>query len=111
MKIFIANVPHKMEEPELKQLLTQFGQVASIKLMTDKETGKRTGWGFIEMPVMDQAKAAITALDGKEIYGRKIALKEAEQREREKSNNFQRPRREFRSSGSGANEEIDGNRW
>ena len=97
MKIFIANVPHKMEEPELKQLLTQFGQVASIKLMTDKETGKRTGWGFIEMPVRDQAKAAIAALDGKEVYGRKMALKEAEQKEQENQIIF---------SGRGANSAI-----
>jgi RNA recognition motif-containing protein len=111
MRIFIANVPHKMDEPELKQLLTQFGQVASIKLMTNKETGKRTGWGFIEMPVRDQTNAAIAALDGKEVYGRKIALSEAVQKEQDKSNNFQRPRGEFRDFGGGENEEIDGNRW
>lgn len=45
MKIFIANVPHKLEEAELKKMLTQFGQVASVKLLTDKETGKRKGLG------------------------------------------------------------------
>jgi RNA recognition motif-containing protein len=49
MKIFIANVPHKLAEAELKTMLTQFGQVASVKLVTDKDTGKRKGWGFIEM--------------------------------------------------------------
>ncbi|HZY35275.1 MAG TPA: RNA-binding protein [Mucilaginibacter sp.] len=111
MKIFIANVPHKMEESELKQTLTQFGQVASIKLVTDKETGKRTGWGFIEMPVNDQVKAAITALNGKEVYGRKIALSEAVQKEQERSNNFQRPRREFRTNDRQNNQEVDGNKW
>lgn len=111
MKIFIANVPHKMEEAELKQLLTQFGQVAAIKLVTDKETGKRTGWGFIEMPVMDQAKAAISALNDKEIYGRKIALKEAEEKDQERPVNFHGRKREYRGSGGNNNEEIDGNRW
>jgi len=64
MKLFIANVPHKLEEAELKTMLTQFGQVASVKLVTDKDTGKRKGWGFIEMPVNDQAKAAIAAVFG-----------------------------------------------
>ena len=112
MRIFIANLPHKLEESELKKMLTQFGQVASVKLVTDAETGKRKGFGFVEMPVSDQAKAAITALNEKEIYGRKLSLKEAvEKNEEKKTGNFQRPKREFRSSGGNANEEIYGNRW
>jgi len=109
MRIFIANVPHKLEETELKTMLTQFGQVASVKLVTDKETGKRKGFGFIEMPVKEQAKAAITALNEKEVYGRKIALSEAVEKEQERPGGFQRLKRDFRNSGS--NEEIDGNKW
>jgi len=62
-------VPHKLEEAELKTVLTQFGQVTGGKLATDKDMGKRKGWGFIEMPVNDHAKAAIAALDGREVYG------------------------------------------
>ena len=109
MKIFIANLPHKLEEAELKTMLTQFGQVAAVKLVTDAETGKRKGFGFVEMPVLDQAKAAITALNEKEVYGRKISLKEAvEKNEPKKTMNFERPRREYRSSGGNANEEIGG---
>ena len=112
MKIYIANLPHKLEEAELKTMLTQFGQVASVKLVSDPETGKRKGFGFVEMPVNDQAKAAITALNEKEVYGRKISLKEAvEKNEPKKTMNFERPRREYRSSGGNANDEIDGNRW
>ena len=111
MRIFIANLPHKLEESELKKMLTQFGQVASVKLVTDAETGKRKGFGFVEMPVNDQAKAAITALNEKEIYGRKISLKEAVEKEQERPGNFQRPKREYRGSGGGSSEEIDGNRW
>lgn len=109
MKIFIANVPHKLEETELKTMLTQFGQVADVKLLMDKETGKRKGFGFIEMPVKDQAMAAIAALNGKEVYGRIIALSEAEEKERPPQRSFERPRRDFRSQDS--NGEIDGNRW
>lgn len=111
MKIFIANLPHKLEEPELKKMLTQFGQVASVKLVTDVETGKRKGFGFVEMPVLDQAKSAITALNEKEVYGRKISLKEAVEKQQERPGNFQRPRREYRNSAENANDEIDGNRW
>ena len=111
MKIFIANLPHKLEEAELKTMLTQFGQVASVKLLTDKETGKRKGFGFIEMPVREQAKAAIAALNEREVYGRKIALSEAVEKEQERGSSFQRPRREYRSSESQNNGEVDGNRW
>ena len=111
MKIFIANLPHKLEEAELKTMLTQFGQVAAVKLVTDAETGKRKGFGFVEMPVLDQAKAAITALNEKEVYGRKISLKEAVEKQQETPGNFQRPRREYRSPEESANGEIDGNRW
>lgn len=74
MKIFIANLPYKLKEAELKQMLTQYGQVASVKLITDKETGKRKGFGFIEMPVSDQAQKAIDGLNGKKVDGREIAL-------------------------------------
>ncbi len=111
MKIFIANLPHNLEEAELKKMLTQFGQVASVKLVTDVETGKRKGFGFIEMPVYDQAKAAIATLNEKEVYGRKISLKEAIEKQQETPGNFQRSRREYRSPGGDANGEINGNRW
>ena len=108
MKIFIANVPHKLEEAELKTMLTQFGQVASVKLITDKETGKKKGFGFIEMPVREQAQSAIAALHDKEVYGRKLALSEAVEKPQEKRGEFQQRKRDYRNSG---NEEVDGNRW
>jgi RNA recognition motif-containing protein len=54
MKIFIADVPHKLEEAEFKTMLTQFGKVESVKLITDQETGKRKGFGFIEMPIKNR---------------------------------------------------------
>jgi len=50
-------------------MLTQFGQVASVKLVTDAETGRRKGFGFVEMPVRDQAQSAIATLHDKEVYG------------------------------------------
>ncbi len=108
MKIFIANLPHKLEEAELKTMLTQFGQVASLKLAKDPEKGTRKGFGWIEMPVNEQAKAAIAALNGKEIYGRKIALSESREKEQER-HPAQLParKREYRENTG----EIDGNRW
>lgn len=84
-----------MDEAELKQILTQFGQVQSVKLLSDKETGKRIGVGLIEMPVIDQARSAIAGLDGKEIYGKKVALSEAQETDHDR---FASPRREYRSN-------------
>lgn len=104
MKIFIANVSHKLDEAELKTILTQFGQVSSVKLITDKETGKRKGFGFIEMPVSAQAVAAIAGLDGKVIHGRAVALSEAENKPQQK---FGTPNRDAQNR----NKEVDGNRW
>jgi RNA recognition motif-containing protein len=48
MKLFIANLPRKLSDAELKQMLTQFGQVHNVMLKTD-EDGKRKGWGFVKM--------------------------------------------------------------
>lgn len=109
MKIFIANLAYKVDEQELKKMLTQYGQVASVKLITDKETGKRKGFGFAEMPVREQAQSAIAALHDKEIYGRKISLSEAVEKEQNARPAFQRPRREFRNPQNSG--EIDGNKW
>jgi RNA recognition motif-containing protein len=98
-----------LEESELKKTLTLFGQLAWVKLVTNAKTGKRKGFGFVEMPVMDQAKATITALNEKEVYGRELSLKEAvEKNEPKKTVYFERPGREYRSPGGNANEEIGG---
>jgi RNA recognition motif-containing protein len=116
MKIFIANIPNKLEEAELKQMLTQYGQVASVKLVTDKEKGKRKGFGFVEMPVGDQALIAIDGLNGKMIYGREIALSQAEEKEQRVDNNHgqatgsKRPRINKNSDNPDGGE-IDGNHW
>jgi RNA recognition motif-containing protein len=115
MKIFIANIPYKLDEAELKQMLTQYGQVESIKLITDKETGKRKGFGFIEMPVTDQAQKAIDALNGKNVYGREIALSQAEKEDSQLKNPHQSlgdKRQQIKKDSNSSNEgEIDGNRW
>jgi RNA recognition motif-containing protein len=68
--------------------------------------------GIFEMPVSESAKAAIAALNKKEIYGRKIALSEAGEKEPERNaDNFQRPRREYRVYDQYSNGEIEGNKW
>jgi len=110
MKIFIANLPYKIDEAELKTMLTQYGQVASVKLLTDKETGKRKGFGFIEMPVEDQAIKAMEGLNGKEVYGRKIALSEAEDKKPQFRENRGTGKSYTQNDYGSSGKEIDGNR-
>jgi cold-inducible RNA-binding protein len=112
MKLFIADIPHQLAEQELNQLLTQYGQVLSLKLPVDQD-GKRKGFGFIEMRDRTQAQKAIDALNDLEIHGRKLSLKEAIEKDASPIYNQQhRPKRQRTNRETENNSgEIDGNRW
>ena len=77
-----------MTEQELREAFEAHGQVQEVNMITDRETGRPKGFGFVEMPTSSEAQAAIGALNGKEFGGRAITVNEA------------RPRQE-RSSGGG----------
>lgn len=78
MKIFVASLPFKLEETDIRETFEEYGEVSSVKLVLDKETGRKKGFGFVEMPDDEQAKKAIEDLNGLEIYGRAIAVTQAE---------------------------------
>lgn len=80
MNIFAGSLPFSLEESELKDLFEEYGDVASVKIITDKFTGRSKGFGFIEMPDDEQAKAAIEALNGKDVKGRTIVVNKSEER-------------------------------
>ncbi|MFA4931032.1 MAG: RNA-binding protein [Patescibacteria group bacterium] len=73
-KLFVGNLPFKMTDDELNQLFAEFGSVTSANVLTDRETGRSRGFGFVEFETEEQAKAAIAALDQKEIEGRNIKV-------------------------------------
>jgi RNA recognition motif-containing protein len=102
-----------MEEPELKGILSVYGQVSSVKLITDKDTGKRKGFGFIEMPDDSQAQHAIAELNGMEIKGRKVSLSRAVERSHNQDHSkAERPRhKNYEKTDRARREEADGNRW
>ncbi|MFA6676530.1 MAG: RNA-binding protein [Bacteroidales bacterium] len=77
MNIFIGNLNYKVQEEEIQNLLEQFGEVASVKIITDRETGRSKGFGFIEMNNDDEAKHAIEELKDYEVQGRKLVINEA----------------------------------
>ncbi len=80
MNIFVGSIPFKLQEEELKELFEEFGEVSSIKVITDKFTGRSRGFGFIEMPNEEEATRAIEELNGTEVLGRAIVVNKAEDR-------------------------------
>lgn len=77
MNIFVAKLNFKTRKEDLEQAFAQFGQVASAKIVKDRDTGRSKGYGFVEMPNDDEAQAAIAALNEKELDGRVIVVKPA----------------------------------
>jgi RNA recognition motif-containing protein len=81
MDIYVGNLSYQTTEDELKTTFEQFGQVASVRIVKDKFSGDSKGYGFVEMGSKEEASAAITGLDGKELNGRTLKINEARPRE------------------------------
>ncbi len=81
MNIYVGNLLHAANEDDLRQAFEPFGQIASIKIITDKYTGDSRGFAFVEMPNPQEANAAITGLNGKDLRGRNLKVNEARPRE------------------------------
>ena len=88
MNIYVGNMPYSMTEEDLRNAFGEFGTVDRARPVSDRETGRPKGFGFVEMPNDDEANAAIAALNGQEFSGRKLVVNEARPRE-------DRPRRSF----------------
>jgi RNA recognition motif-containing protein len=80
MNLFVAGLPFDVDDQELKEFFEAYGKVASAKVILDKETRKSRGFGFVEMPDVNEAKQAIQGLDGAELENKTLAVKEAEER-------------------------------
>lgn len=77
MKLFVGSLPFDTSEEDLHKLFAAHGNVASAKIITDRETGRSRGFGFVDMPNEAEAKAAIAALNSSTVGGRQIAVNEA----------------------------------
>jgi len=80
MNIFVAKLDFGTDSYTLQEAFEAFGEVSSANVITDKYSGKSRGFGFVEMPNDDEARKAIEELDGTELDGRTIVVKEAEDR-------------------------------
>ena len=78
MKINVGNMSFSTSDEELREIFSEFGTVASAKVIKDSETHRSRGFGFVEMPKPGDAKAAMKMLNGKDVSGSKIRVKKAE---------------------------------
>jgi RNA recognition motif-containing protein len=90
MNIYVGQLPYNTNEEELKALFTEYGEVASLNLITDKFSGQSKGFGFVEMPNNAEADQAIKGLNKSMLNGREIKVNQAE--ERRKKSTFRKRR-------------------
>lgn len=81
MNIFVGNIAFAATADDLRELFEQYGEVENVSVITDRETGRSRGFGFVEMPNASEAQAAITGLHGSEMQGRQLTVNEARPRE------------------------------
>ena len=81
MNIFVGNMAFSATEDDLRQLFEQYGTVEKVQIITDRDTGRARGFGFVEMSDSRAAQAAIQGLQGKELAGRAVTVNEAKPRE------------------------------
>ncbi len=80
MKLFVGGLPFSTTDEDLAEAFAPFGTVVSAKVITDRETGRSRGFGFVEYASDDEGKAAVAGLDNKELGGRTIHVSEARER-------------------------------
>jgi len=76
-KLFVGGLPFSTTDDELQQLFAEFGTVASAKVITDRDTGRSKGFGFVEFENDEEGKKAEAAMNGKDVGGRSITVNEA----------------------------------
>ena len=81
MNIFVGNLSFTATDEDVRQLFEAYGDVATVNIITDRDTGRSRGFGFVEMPDSHEAQAAIQGLQGKELGGRTLNVNQAKPRE------------------------------
>ena len=80
MTIYIGNIPYSMKEADIENLFSEYGQVLSVKIITDKFTHKSKGYGFVEMENETEGEKAIGNLNGTDLLGRNLKVSRANPR-------------------------------
>lgn len=80
-KLFVGSLPWSVDDNALMELFQEFGEVTSARVITDRDSGRSRGFGFVEYTNDDDAAKAIDAMDGKEVEGRPISVSVAKPKE------------------------------
>jgi cold-inducible RNA-binding protein len=80
-KLYVGNLAYSVTDGSLEQMFAGHGTVQSVQVIMDRDTGRSKGFGFVEMGSDQEAQAAITALNGKQVDGRSLTVNEAKPRE------------------------------
>jgi RNA recognition motif-containing protein len=80
MNIYVGNLSYEVTEEDLKKAFEAFGQVESVRIIKDMDSGRSKGFGFVEMPAKAEGQSAIEGLNGKEVKGRAVNVNEARPR-------------------------------
>mgnify|MGYP003353645942 CR=1 FL=1 len=81
MKLYVGNLNYQTTNANLEELFAAYGEVRSAQVIMDRDTGRSKGFGFVEMSTPEEAKAAITALNGSQMDGRPLTVNEAKPQE------------------------------
>jgi len=98
MKLYVGNLSFNTTDPDLRDLFAEYGTVEDVHLVTDRGTGKSRGFAFVTMSSAEEGRAAITALEGKQVDGRNLTVNEA------------RPKNEGGKGGKGGKRSFSGAR-
>jgi RNA recognition motif-containing protein len=101
-KLFVGGLPYTLTDSQLEQYFLKIGNVVSAKVITDRYSGQGKGFGFVEMGTDEEAKKAISQLNGTTLEGRRIVVNEARP---------EAPRRDYRGGGGGGRGYGRQNRW
>jgi RNA recognition motif-containing protein len=80
MNIYVGNLNYRLQEDDLREVFANYGEVTSVKLISDRITGRAKGFGFVEMANDDEGKQAVENLDGSELMDREMRVNEARPR-------------------------------
>ena len=80
MNMYVGNLPYSVSEEDLRTVFAEFGEIASVNIITDKISGQSKGFGFVDMPNNSEADKAIKALNGSDLQGRSIKVNQAKPR-------------------------------
>ena len=81
MNIYVGNLTYEVTDEDLEAAFSEFGEITSASVISDRFSGRSRGFGFVEMPKEEEAQAAIAAMNGKDLKGRALTVNEARPRE------------------------------